>query len=93
MKAGYVEVIEDETDKAVKSFSGQEFFMAVKNADCIPAGMDKRLLALKATGLNEGIPSQGGFIVPPLMASRIAWEYVGRWQVIVIFQPCWNLIE
>ena len=87
VKAGYVEVIEDETDKAVKSFSGQEFFMAVKNAELYPSNMDKRLLALKATGLNEGIPSQGGFIVPPLMASGILENMWGVGKLLSYFRP------
>jgi HK97 family phage major capsid protein len=87
VKAGYVEVIEDETDKAVKSFPASEFFMAVKNAAMYPSGIDKRLLAMKATGLNEGIPSQGGFIVPPLMASGILENMWGVGKLLSYFKP------
>jgi HK97 family phage major capsid protein len=48
-----------------------EFFMAVKNAALRPSEIDPRLKSLKATGMNEAIPSQGGFLVPPQVASGI----------------------
>lgn len=49
-----------------------EFFMAVKDAALRPNATDQRLLATKAaTGMNEAIPSQGGFLVPPDIASGV----------------------
>jgi len=71
-----IEVVEDEADRALKAgFKSEgEFFMAVKNAALFPGEMDKRLLPLKAAaGLNEAVPSQGGFLVQQTIASGI-WE-------------------
>lgn len=69
-----IEVVEDEADRALKAgFTPAEFFMAVKNATLYPADTDKRLLPLKANGLNEAIPSQGGFLVSSTIAAGI-WE-------------------
>ena len=62
-----VQVVDDEADRALAGNpfkSAQEFFVSVKNAGVYPSETDKRLLPLKATGLNEAIPSQGGFLVP-----------------------------
>lgn len=69
-----VQVGSDEADRALAGNpfkTAQEYFVAVKNAGVYPSEMDRRLLPLKATGLNEAIPSQGGFLVPPTMASGI----------------------
>ena len=66
-----VRVIEDEADKAARlnPFDGPDFFKAVYRAE---SGMiDKRLLPLKASGLNETIPSEGGYLVPPEIAQGI----------------------
>jgi HK97 family phage major capsid protein len=66
--------VSDEADRALAGNpfkTAQDFFVAVKNAGVYPSETDKRLLPLKATGLNEAIPSQGGFLVPPTMASGI----------------------
>ena len=73
VKAGYVTDVEDEADRAVKAnpFSAGEFFKAVANAELQPYNIDQRLLPFKATGLNEAIPSQGGFLVPQDIASGI----------------------
>lgn len=68
-----IEVVADEADNALKGgwkFPG-EFFMMVKTAGQYPGQTDARLLPLKATGLNEAIPSQGGFLVPPQVAPGI----------------------
>lgn len=75
VKAGFnVEVVEDEADRAAKGNPFQspgEFFKAVKHATLAPYDIDKRLFpslingdGTKANGLNEAIPSQGGFLVP-----------------------------
>lgn len=62
-------VVKDEGDQPWKSHG--EFFMAVKNAGLHPRNEDPRLTAVKATGANEAIPSQGGFLVPPDIASGV----------------------
>jgi HK97 family phage major capsid protein len=68
-----IQVVEDEADRALKGnpFTDRDFFMAVKNAAFYPDAIDKRLLPLKATGMNEAIPSQGGFLVRGETASGI----------------------
>ena len=73
VKAGFVTEVEDEADRALKGnpFEDGEFFKAVMNAALYPAQIDQRLLPLKATGLNEAIPSQGGFLVQQDMANGI----------------------
>lgn len=48
-----------------------KFFMAVKNAALYPSQIDTRLMGLKATGANENIPSQGGFLLPQQMQAGI----------------------
>ena len=57
--------VSDEADRALQGnpFKKGEFFKAVYEAGVNPHLTDKRLLPLKATGLNEAIPSQGGFLV------------------------------
>lgn len=73
VRAGYVEVKKDEADKAAEENpfkSGGEFLKAVIAAEQY-GNVDKRLLPLKATGLNEAVPSLGGFLVPPQFASGI----------------------
>ena len=71
VKAG-VQVLEDEADKALKGkpFKPAEFFKAVYNS-AVYGETDKRLLPLKATGANEAIPSQGGFLVTSDIAAGI----------------------
>ncbi len=89
-KAGYaVDVVEDEADRALKGnpFKPQEFFTAVKNAALYPSQMDQRLLPLKATGLNEAIPSQGGFLVTQDIASGIMEHMWGVGSVLNFFNP------
>jgi HK97 family phage major capsid protein len=75
VKAGYqVDVVEDEADKAARLNpfkSAGEFLKAVRLAELQPATIDKRLLPMKATGLNEAIPSDGGFLVQQDIAGGI----------------------
>lgn len=92
VKAGYdVQVVEDEADKAVKSGkpfeSAGAFFTAVKNAAVSPSQIDKKLLAMKANGLNEAIPSQGGFLVPQDIASGILENMWGVGRLLSFFNP------
>jgi HK97 family phage major capsid protein len=60
-----VQVIEDEADRAAKGNPFRtlgEQLMAVKNA-ATGRGVDQRLHAINQLGMNEGIPSEGGFLV------------------------------
>ena len=70
--AGRVEVILDEADRPFLSIA--EMAKAVKSAAVNPArGVDPRLakIATKATGANEGIETQGGYLVDPTLVSFI----------------------
>ena len=71
-----VEVVKDEADQPFEKPG--EFFQAVKLAALRPGMIDRRLRGLKfrdddvkATGMSEGIPSDGGFLVPPTIAEGI----------------------
>lgn len=90
-KAGFdVEVVEDEADRALKGDpfkTAGEFFRAVKTAALAPHAIDKRLFPLKATGANEAIPSQGGFLVTPDIASGIMENMWGVGKVLNFFRP------
>jgi HK97 family phage major capsid protein len=48
-----------------------EFFKAVKTAAYYPSAEDPRLRSLKATGMSEGVPADGGYLIPPQTASGI----------------------
>jgi HK97 family phage major capsid protein len=89
VKAGNIEVVEDETDKAVKAGtafkSNGEFFKAVMHASS--GVVDKRLLAMKAQGLNEAVPSQGGFLVPQTVASGILQNMWNPGTFLSLFRP------
>ena len=90
VKAGYdIEVVEDEADKAARLNpfkSAGEFFTAVKRAGLSPAETDKRLFSLKAaTGANETVPSDGGFLVPVDFASGIQDKMWGTGSVLSRF--------
>ena len=64
---GSVEVVKDESEQPFKSFG--HYMQAVKNAAL--GSEDARLRALKASGLNEAIPSQGGYLVHPEYSDQI----------------------
>ena len=89
VKAGFVTDVEDEADRALKGkpFTSGEFFMAVKNAALQPYNIDKRLLPLKALGLNEAIPSQGGFLVPTDTAAGIFQRMYPVGSIISMIAP------
>jgi len=91
VKGGYsgVEVTGDEADRALggNPFKAMEFFKSVKDAALAPHAIDKRLLPLKATGLNEAIPSQGGFLVPQEIATGILQRTWGVGTVLSQFKP------
>ena len=61
--------------------------MAVKNASLYPSQIDKRLLPLKANGLNEAIPSQGGFLVHSTIASGIWERMYNTGTLLSLFKP------
>lgn len=84
-----VQVVGDEADRALEGNpfkSGTEFFKAVYMAG-INRGVDKRLLPLKATGANEAIPSQGGFLVTPEVATTIEQNMWPVGNVLSRFTP------
>jgi HK97 family phage major capsid protein len=88
VKAGIdVTVVEDEADKAsrLNPFDGPDFFKAVYRAE--GGSVDKRLLPLKASGLNEAIPSEGGYLVPPEIANGIQQNMWNTGQVLSQFTP------
>jgi HK97 family phage major capsid protein len=66
---GGVEVVKDEADQPFKSAG--EYFMAVKTAALHPNMEDPRLRPLKATGLSEGVPSDGGYLVHQTYTNQI----------------------
>src|SRR5512139_2983692 len=67
-----VEVIRDEGDQP---FSGPgEFFKAVKMSALYPGRTDPRLYPMKvkdATGLSEGVPADGGYLLPQPVSDAI----------------------
>ena len=90
VKGGYdIDVTEDETDRSLKAkpFTAGEFFQAVKMAGIYPGQEEPRLSAFKATGLNEVQPSQGGYLLPPQIASGIFQSMWGVGSVLSHFNP------
>lgn len=83
--AGHVEIVKDEADQPFKSAG--EFLLSVKNAAVSPHAIDRRLLPLKATGLNEAIPSQGGFLVQQDMQAGILQRMYGVGGLLSRFSP------
>lgn len=73
-------------DEADQPLSASEFFMAVKNFE-LNHVEDPRLKPYKATGLNEAIPSQGGFLVPTDIAAGIHSNMWGVGQLLSLFNP------
>jgi HK97 family phage major capsid protein len=69
IKTADIKITKDEAEQPFKSNS--EFFQAVKSAAFFPGSMDKRLLPLKQQGMNETIPSHGGFLVPNQVSNTI----------------------
>jgi len=85
VKAG-IHVVEDEADKALREnpFTPTDFFKAVYKAE-VYSEIDKRLLPLKATGANEAIPSEGGFLVTSDIAAGINENMWGVGRVLSQF--------
>jgi len=90
VKAGYhLEVIKDEGDKPAQFKNAGDFFSAVKNAGLRPYNVDQRLYGMfynedgtKATGINEAIPSQGGFLVPDEIAEGVVENMYQSGQIL-----------
>ena len=97
IKAGRVDVIEDEVDKRVKHDdfkSNGEFLMAVKQAALYPSMMDKRLLPRAdktIAGANETVPSEGGFLVLTEMQTSVFQHMWGEGSLLSLFQPTHKL--
>ena len=83
--AGHVQIVKDEAEQPFKN--GGEFLTAVKNAALSPSQIDRRLLPLKATGMNEAIPSQGGFLVQQDMQAGILQRMYGVGGLLSRFNP------
>lgn len=69
--AANVEVVRDAADQPFASDG--EFFQAVKNAALYPNRTDARLLSrsVKASGMSEGTPADGGYLVQSQTAAGI----------------------
>ena len=68
-KAGAVKVVVAEEDKPFDTFG--EFLISVKNAATVPSNIDPRLASRKATGLNESVGADGGFLVQTDQAGQL----------------------
>jgi len=64
-----VKVTKDEADQ--EWAHPGEFFKAVKLAAYYPKEEDPRLRSVKATGMSEGVPSDGGYLLPQETAAGI----------------------
>lgn len=77
---GRVEVTKDAGDQPFESAG--EFFQAVKTAGIRPAMADVRLNSMKATGLSEGVPADGGYLLPKQTASGILEKMYSTGQIL-----------
>jgi len=78
-----VEVLTDEADQ--KFESAGKFFQAVKMAGMYPGREDPRLKPMKvkdATGLSEGVPADGGYLIPQEMSSGIVQRMLNTGEVL-----------
>lgn len=79
VKAG-VTVVTDEADQPFESAGA--FFRAVKHAAYYPMSEDPRLRPLKATGMSEGVPADGGYLVQPQVAGGIIQRMLETGQIL-----------
>jgi len=77
---GGVQVVTDEADQPW-AHPG-EFFMAVKNAAIHPRDEDVRLSSLKVTGMSEGVPAEGGYLLQPQVAGGIIERMYGEGDIL-----------
>jgi HK97 family phage major capsid protein len=75
-----VKVIKDEADRPFETDG--EFFQAVKNAAYYPQSQDVRLNSLKATGLSENVPADGGYLLQPQVSGGIIERMYNTGQII-----------
>jgi len=75
-----VKVEKDEADQDWGSPG--EFFQAVKMAGFAHGAEDKRLVPLKASGLSEGIPADGGYLLAPGIAPGILENTWGGGEIL-----------
>jgi len=75
-----VVVTKDEADQPFESDG--EFLKAVKNAALYPSQRDKRLDSLKASGMNETTPADGGYLVPKQTAGGIVQRMYNIGQIL-----------
>ena len=83
-----IKVTEDEADREARErpFETHEFFKAVYNAE-VYKHVDKRLLPLKASGLAEGTPADGGYLIRQDMTDDIYTNMWGVGSVLEQFKP------
>jgi len=79
-KSPTITVVTDESDQPFKHIG--EFFQAVKNAAMYPSDKDRRLLPLKANGMNETEPADGGYLVPASTAGGIVERMYGMGKIL-----------
>lgn len=75
-----VKVVTAEADQPFKNAG--EFFAEVKNAALYPGREDPRLRPLKATGMSEGIPADGGYLIQNQYASGILERMYNTGQIL-----------
>lgn len=76
----HVEVTKDEGDQPwVKP---GDFFKAVKMAAYYPHEVDPRLAKIKATGMSEGVPADGGYLVPQEVSSTIIERMLATGEIL-----------
>jgi len=79
---GVFKDVKVETDEGDQPFeSPGQYFQAVKTA-ALYGQVDARLLPLKATGLSEGVPSDGGYLLTPQIAGGILENMWGGGEIL-----------
>ena len=81
-----VKVEKDELDQPDAGYKSAlkvgEFFQAVKNAALYPGSVDPKLEAVKASGLSENIPADGGYLLSPQVAGGIFERMYGGGEIL-----------
>jgi HK97 family phage major capsid protein len=80
-----ISVVKDAADQPFKSAG--EYLRLVKEARLYPEHTDPRIRPLwdntiKATGMSEGIPADGGYLIPPQFASGILQNMWGSGEIL-----------
>lgn len=85
---GRVDVIIDEADRPFRSPG--EMLQAVRVAAIQPGRMDVRLksrIVVDATGMSEGIPSDGGFLLDQPVTNDLTGRMWGTGQILQLIKP------